>query len=241
MAFNSSPLGRGGRRDDRRRRLLAEDRGANLDSPGESTSGGSRPVAHKSENYGDAAFLQTQLRLSDLVPRGIVLLVLMPLVGAALIAGLTTLYVVAPGLFHTPDHQPAMTVLGGPGSLGNWLSSLLLLLATFYAVLNYTIRRHKTDDYHGRYRAWLWAAACWFLMATDTAASLHQGVRDVLIAMTGARITGDGSIWWLCPAAVLLGLVSSRLLIDMRPCKTASAAFFLRSLPTSRHSRYSSA
>ena len=78
MAFGSS-LGRSGYRDDRRRRLLVEERAAGTGQPARSESthtvGADGPdampsmAAHKSENYGDAAFLAPQPRLSDLVPR----------------------------------------------------------------------------------------------------------------------------------------------------------------------------
>jgi hypothetical protein len=118
-------------------------------------------------------------------------------------------------------------VLGGPGSLSNWLSALMLLTASFFAIVNYTIRRHKVDDYHGRYRVWLWAAACWFLMATDVAAGLHQGFQALLISLTRVRLVGDGSIWWLTPASVLLGVVGTRLVIDIWPSRSARATAIL--------------
>ena len=232
MTLHSSQLGRGGHRDDRRRRLLAEDRGASLDPPDQTqldgTGGG--PIVHKSENYGEGEFLQTQLRLTDLVPRRLISLVLPPLCGTAVIAGLAMLYVAAPGYFHTPDHSPVMAVFGGPGSLSNWFSSLLLLMATFYAAVNYTVRRHKMDDYRGRYRVWLWAAACCFLMASDASASLHQGLQEAAVSLSGTRIVGDGSIWWLAPAALLLGFVGTRLLVDVWPCRLASGTLILAAI-----------
>ena len=102
--------------------------------------------------------------------------------------------------------------LGGKGSLAAWFSSLALLAASLVAVLVYTVRRHRMDDYHGRYRVWLWAALCWFLMATDAAASLHEGFRDLMTLLTGAPLLGDGSIWWVIGYALLLGAIGTRLL-----------------------------
>ncbi len=155
---------------------------------------------------------------------------LLSLMGTAVITGLTTLYVAGPGLFRTPGRWPAMADLGRPGSLGNWFSSLLLLMAAFYAVVNYTVRRHKVDDYRGRYRIWLWAAASWFLMASDTAASLHQCVQGTLVSLTGTRLVGDGTILWLGPSMILFGFIGTRLLIDMWTCRAASASFIFSAL-----------
>ena len=117
--------------------------------------------------------------------------------------------------------------MGAKGSLAGWFSSLVLLAASLVAVVVYTVRRHRMDDYHGRYRIWLWAAMCWFLLATDLSASLHEGFRDLMILLTGARLMGDGSIWWVIGYGLLLGSIGSRLLIDMWTCRLSSAAMVL--------------
>ena len=72
MTLHASSLGRG-HRDDRRRRLLAEDLAASTAAePVAAFSPQNRPPLHKSENYGDAEFLETQSRLTDLIPRRLV-------------------------------------------------------------------------------------------------------------------------------------------------------------------------
>ena len=218
-------------RDDRRRRLLAEDPTAATGEPGDAaTLERGRQTKHKSENYGDAEFLQKQARLTDMVPRRLLSSILLLKVGIAVICGLVALYITTPRLLHTPDARPAAAILGGPGSLSNWFASLLLLAAGFLAVVNYTVRKHKMDDYRGRYRVWLWAAACWFLMATDVAASLHQAFQQTMITLTHTPIVGDGTIWWLAPAIVLVGATGTWLLIDMRSCRLASTALVLAAI-----------
>ena len=188
------------------------------------------PPAHAVENYGDAEFLEAQLRITDLVPRRLLALVPLPLLGVAAIAGLITLYVTAPELLHTPGCRPAMASLGQPGSLGNWFSSLLLLVASLLAIITFTVRRHKADDYRGRYRIWLWAAAFWFLMASDAAASLHEGLQQSLVSLTHMRIVGNGTIWWLAPGLLLYGTIVTRLLIDMWSCRLSTAAMSLSAI-----------
>ena len=106
MTLHSSQMGRGGHRDDRRRRLLAEDLTANSGQPAQDISGtwphNGQPPAHKSENYGDAEFLQTQLRLTDLIPRRLISYFLLLKAGLAAIGGLIALYVWIPDLLRRP-------------------------------------------------------------------------------------------------------------------------------------------
>ncbi len=231
MTLHSSPMGRGGHRDDRRRRLLSEDLAANSARPAQGISATSshngQPPAHKSENYGDAEFLQTQLRLTDLIPRRLISYFLLLKVGLAAIAGLIALYIWSPDMMGDRQLRPAMANLGNCGSLGNWFASLLLLIASLLATIIYSVRRYKVDDYHGHYRVWLWAATCWFIAATDVAASLHEAVEQLMISLTGTRIAGDGSIWWVVPALLLVGTIGSRLLVDMWSSRLSSLALLL--------------
>ena len=67
-------------------------------------------------------------------------------------------------------------------------------------------------------------------MATDMAASLHQGLQQVMISLTGIRIAGDGSIWWVVTALLLVGSIGSRLLIDMWSSRLSSAALILAAI-----------
>ena len=218
MSLHSSHLGRGSHRDDRRRRLLAEDHSA----PGGGAA--ARLVAgrararrpRKSENYGDAAFMDEQMQLSDLVSRRLWVHGLFAAAAAALIAGLFAAQLwIAKTL---PALAGKLAMLDGQttGSLVRWMSSLLLLWAGLQSLIVFNVRRHKVDDYQGHYRVWLWGAFCWFLMATDRAASLHDGFQQLMTAATGTRILGDGTIWWALPVALLLGAIGSRLMIDTR-------------------------
>jgi hypothetical protein len=229
MTLHSSQMGRGGHRDDRRRRLLAEELTSVSTQPAADIEGTSprndQPSAHKSENYGDAEFLERQLRLTELIPRRLISYLLLFKVGLVAIAALIALYVWSPQLLGDPRLRPAFADLGSPGSLGTWFASLLLLTAGLLATVVYSVRRHKVDDYHGHYHIWRWAALCWFMMATDVAASLHQGLQQIMTSLTGTRITGDGSIWWLVPALLLLGTTGIRLLIEMRPSRLSTTAF----------------
>ena len=232
----SSSFRRCGLRDDRRRRLLTDD----LSDPDDASpcrvwpDDGTPP--RKSEYYGNAEFLERQWQLLDLVPRRLLVLTLLLLAGAAVIAGLEAAYAwmlerVAAGNTVTVGNAVAAgnTVaaaldIGAKGSLACWFSSLTLLAASVAAVLVYTVRRHRTDDYQGRYRVWLWAGGCWFLMATDQAASLREGFRAAMIGWTGTPLLRDGTLWWVVIYVLVFGAVGSRLLLDMRPSRLSIGA-----------------
>ena len=179
----------------------------------------------KSENYGDAEFLDLQPRLTDLVPTNLAVLLVMFLIGVTAIAGLEVLYAWMPKVAAlTTDGRVATFDLDGEGSLAVWFSSMTLVLAGLVAILVFTVRRHKKDDYQGVYRIWLWAAACWFLLSIDETASLHEGYKEMMTCVTGTRVLGDGSIWWITAYVFLLGAVGTRLLIDMRRCRLSLSA-----------------
>ena len=80
---SSAQFRRGGQRDDRRRRLFSEEPCGMLGSQGSRSAypDSSLLSARKSENYGDAAFMDEIPRLTDLIPRRLTTIGLLLLVG----------------------------------------------------------------------------------------------------------------------------------------------------------------
>jgi hypothetical protein len=228
---SSSSFRRSGQRDDRRRRLLTDELANSDDWPACRVWSEDAPSPQKSEHYGDSPFLEQQLRLLDLVPRRMVSLVLLLALGVAILVGLEFVYAWMVGRVANGGAAVAAFDLAAKGSLGCWFSSLMLLAASAAALLVYSVRRHRTDDYQGRYRIWLSAAACWFLMAADQAASLREAFRDLMITLTGTPLLGNGTLWWIILYALLLGAVGSRLLVDMRASLFAMSVLLAAALP----------
>jgi hypothetical protein len=220
---SSSSFRRSVQRDDRRRRLLADDLSDHDETPSRDWPEHSS-AAQRVASYGDAEFLERQLRLLDMVPRrlSIVFLLLLPAVAA--VAGLEAAYFWM--IRHVADGGSLVVALdiGAKGSLACWFSSLMLLGAAAASLLVYNVRRHRRDDYQGRYRVWRWAAVCWFVMATDQAASLREAFRDLMIALTHTPLMGEGSLWWVVVYILTLGAIGSRLLLDMRFSRLSIAA-----------------
>ena len=220
----SSSFRRGGLRDNRRRRLLADDLSAPDDDVPHRTWPDGGNSQRRPEYYGNAEFLERQWQLLDLVPRRLPVLILLLLAGGAVIAGLEVVYAWMVQRAAAGGAVAAALDVAAKGSLACWFSSLTLLAAAVAALLVYTVRRHRTDDYHGRYRVWLWAAGCWFLLATDQAASLREGFRGLMIGWMGTPMWRDGALWWVVVYVLLLGAIGSRLLLDMRPSRLSIAA-----------------
>ncbi|MBN2291194.1 MAG: hypothetical protein JXM70_02140, partial [Pirellulales bacterium] len=130
----------------------------------------------------------------------------------------------------TTDGRVAAFDLDGEGSLAVWFSSTTFLLAAAAAVIVYSVRRHKTDDYHGYYRVWLWAAMCWLILSIDETSSLHEGFKEMMTQVTGTRLFGDGSMWWVIAYFFLLGAVGTRLVVDMRSCKLSTFSMVMVAL-----------
>jgi len=175
--------------------------------------------------------MDRQLRVTDLVPRKYLTLLLWFLSGMTVIVGLEALYAWMPELAgRTTDGRIAALDLDSEGSLGAWYSSFILQLAAAMALVVFVVRRQKADDYHGRYRIWAWAALCWQVMSIDESASVHEGFKELMTLTTGQRVLGDGSIWWVAAYALILGTLGVRLVLEMRACRGSTASLFLSGL-----------
>ena len=188
------------------------------------------PRAQRSGNYGKAEFLEQQPYAAKLIPtRGLVFVVLLGL-GIGVVAALELLYLWVPQITHSASRRIAAFDLSGPGSLATWFRSILAAWAGVWAILVYSIRRFKVDDYRGRYRIWLWVAlACW-LMSLDQTAQLRWAFRDLMVATTGVPVSGTGAFWWIVPYVLISAAVGVPLLAEMRPSRLSTTTIVLAAL-----------
>jgi hypothetical protein len=218
---SSNSLRHSGQRDARRRRLLTDD----LSNADESRCRVWPENAHAAQSsYGNAEFLDRQWRLLDLVPRRLPILMLLLSAGIAIIAGLEAAYSWMLGRAAITGATIAALDIDAKGSLACWFISLTLLAAAVASLLVYTVRRHRRDDYQGRYRIWRWTALCWFIVATDQAASLREGLRDIIVAFGVTPRLSDYTILGVAVYVLLLVAIGSRLLLDMRPSRLSIGA-----------------
>lgn len=230
-------LPRHGQLDDRRRRVLTEEvigssgtmaePSPDAGSSASSTSSRRRRPLQTARSYGDDVLIDRQPRVTDLVPQRYSMLALALIAGLTAVVGLEAAYLWLPELSAlTSDGQLTAIDLEAEGALASWFSSTTLTLAAVVAAVVFSVRRHRQDDYHGRYRVWLWAAALWMTMSIDEGASLHEGFKELASHYSGQRGYADGSIWWIAGYGLIFATVGTRLFLEMRCCRLSSTALF---------------
>ena len=64
-------------------------------------------------------------------------------------------------------------------------------------------------------------------MSIDESASLHEGFKELMTAVTGERGFGDGSVWWVGAYGIVLGGLGIKLFLEMKECRTSTALMVL--------------
>ena len=113
--------------------------------------------------------------------------------------------------------------LSQPHNISHWLSSMLLGIGSLVAMLVYSLRRHRVDDYHGRYRVWLWAAVGCLAASLAESSDVIQLVHGVCRKLAELCSVADAVLW---PASVgaVLAAVAIRLFFEVRRCRLATVA-----------------
>jgi hypothetical protein len=127
-----------------------------------------------------------------------------------------------------PGADLQMLDAGAGNSLAAWLRAGTLALAAALAVIVYVVRRHRTDDYRGGYRIWLWASAWLLAMSADQVAGLRAAWEAACTQASGWGGATRGAVWWMAPCALAAAAIGGRLAIEMRECRT-STSFLLSS------------
>lgn len=202
-------------------------------SPGSPTAARARAAkesapAHPAKRYADAARPERQPRVTDLVP-------VRPWTLTVLLLGLLSAVAALAGLDgeaaawsrSVGRANLAALDLSARGSLASWYSSLLLAGAAAASVLVFLLRRHKVDDYRGRYRFWLWAAAVLAMGSVDATAGVHRIFGGLLARLTGTLSAGDGVGWSLLLGGAMFGSLAVRAVFEIRHSRGALAALLL--------------
>ncbi len=173
-------------------------------------------------SYSEAA--QRQPAVTCVIPVRLGTLTILLLAGLALIAGVEALFVQVYQSAHTQLRVTLAPLdVMVPGSLAGWLSAVLLFVAALYSGLVFHLRRHKLDDFRGRYRVWIAAIAGLVLASLDALTGLHNALAAWLVEVSGTPLFGDGTAWWLLTIGACYFLLGLRLVVEMRESQSAVA------------------
>ena len=172
--------------------------------------------------YSDAAGVENHAQITDFVPRryrSIALLTLGGCLTTALVALLH--YFAAPIATATGADEIAAFDLMAPGSVSAWVASVVLLFNSAGCLVVYSIRRHRIDDFRGRYRIWLAATAACVLLSANSVAGFHNVLAGAMSHLMGWTALRGGAIWWLLPLGLPLAWIAARAIFDVKESRLA--------------------
>lgn len=98
--------------------------------------------------------------------------------------------------------------LNAPGSVAAWTSQIMLVAAAAVAWSVRGMRRHRRDDYNGRFRAWGWMAALLVIGSLTAVVPLGSCLAAFMVDVTGLNLGPGGLGWWIAVSTLALGAVS---------------------------------
>lgn len=212
------------RRNDRRRRLMAEEYVSTFVETDQSTTGEGSALANAEtakRAYAFGADRRSQLKTTDLFPKQLWVIVLCGTILFGIIIGLNLLNAYAPQWApYIGDASVQAIALRGPGTLSSWMLSVMLLLTGLASLQIFALRKHRCDDYGGTYRVWLIVPPIFFV-ASIAAIVDFEAIIYHLVAF--AKLTADANAS-LIPMTIKLSLVAMimvRMLFEMRDSKAA--------------------
>jgi hypothetical protein len=204
---------RRGQLDDRRRRVLMDEMtaGSEVESP-DATS-----VKKTLRAYSETVLEDRQPRITELIPVRPFLVTMIILVALTGIAALETLYIQVRtsgwgNAAHPIAHRFAALDLASRGSVGAWYGACLLAIGSAASLVILSVRCHRVDDYSGRYRVWMWAAAALLWGSLDCASGIHHAIGAGLAVLAGQPQLTD--LCWLGVYLLVFGALVVRLGIE---------------------------
>lgn len=225
-------IGVGRKRDDRRRRVLRDERTGDEEVADGARRRGSRRLRLR---YGAAARRRHQPAIVDLLPlsgRSFWLSVF----GLSLVVSgvLAAFWNMAPSqVVETQASQllyPALldNPFGVMTRLTAWLASSLFIASALVAFQIFLVRRHRRDDYRGHYSLWLWTTAFLLLASADAATgAIDQAAR---LGLSQAAPTWNAS--WLIAGlrTLVIAAVVGRLAWEMSEHRASMSALICTGL-----------
>jgi hypothetical protein len=212
-------------RDSRRRRVLNEEalsastahlalRATTPDEP-----------ADDAPRYSEAAGVEHHPQVTDFVPRRFRSVGMLAFVGVASTAAVEALHQFAvPFASNYGFATTAAFDIAASGGLAAWLSAIVLLLAAAVCMLIYSLRRHRVDDFKGRYRVWMAAAVACGLLSLVSVAPVHRLLTALAVDLTGWTALRSDAAWWMLAAGLPCAWIAARAWLDARESSLAAVS-----------------
>jgi hypothetical protein len=114
--------------------------------------------------------------------------------------------------------------LAASGGIAAWTSAIVLLLAAAVCMLIYSLRRHRVDDFKGRYRVWMAAAVACGLLSLVSVAPVHQLLIALAVDLTGWTALRSDAAWWIVAAGLPCAWIAARSWLDARESSLAAVS-----------------
>jgi hypothetical protein len=210
---------RSGPLDERRRRVLMDEIASPADGDADAAAAGSAKGPVRA--YHEAVLSQRQPKVTDLLPvrpLWVVVLMLGGLTGIATIEAIHVHAVSLPAIAGAEMLAPLNAA--NRGSIAAWYSSAMLAAAAALAIVVFSIRAHRIDDYRGRYRIWLWTAAALTWLSLDAATGVHGAVGLALNLVTGQQVVttsaeSGSTLTWIVAYGLIFGALGLRLVFEL--------------------------
>jgi hypothetical protein len=218
-------------RNSRRRRVLNEEALSASSAHLALRGGTSDDDAEAAPRYSEAAGVEHHPQVTDFVPRRYRTIGALALVGAVATAAVEALYWFATPAVAKYGYDAAATFdLSSTGGVAAWMAAVLLLANSAMCLLIYSLRRHRINDFRGRYRAWLAAAAVCALLSVASVAPVYHLIAAAAAYHTGWTALRGHAAWWLVLGGLPLAWIALRAWLDSRESPLAAVALGLAGL-----------
>jgi hypothetical protein len=174
--------------------------------------------------YGEQANIENHPQVTDFVPRRKLAVFTTVLAGIGTAAATAAIAHYSETIAGALPGVSASDLSDGMASgVSAWTTAMAMLMIALLAKLTFSLRRHRVDDYAGRYRVWKWIGFGALAMSVNAVAPVHSLLAKAAMSATGWSLTTAGSEWWLAPLALVGGWIFVRLLLEINESRPALA------------------
>lgn len=174
--------------------------------------------------YGEQANIENHPQVTDFVPRRKLAVLTTLLAGVGTAAAAVAIVHYAELISARLPGVAARDLSDGLAwGVTAWSSAIAFVMIAMMAKLTFSLRRHRVDDYAGRYRVWKWIGWGALAASVNAVTPMHTLFAKGAASATGWSLTATGAEWWLAPLALAGAWIFVRLLLEIGESRPATA------------------